>query len=356
MKAKKVIFMLPNLGAGGAERVVTILSRGLREKGLAVDIVMMLSELVQYPVPDGVGLVSLRTQGMSQLARLRVVRDYFRKQKKEFQNVVAVPFQDNCLNYALAASVGLGIPVVACERNNPYRKGREGLARRKAIAPYALAKRCVFQTPDAQDYYGPAVGRKSTVILNPLTLPDTLRWRGRGSRRILSVGRLDPQKNQKILIEAFAGLHEKFPEYTLEIYGEGALRPQLQAQIDSLGLEKAVFLRGHCPDIPGELVQAAMFVLPSDYEGMSNALMEALAVGMPVVTTDHPIGGARMLVENGVSGLMTPVGDAQALQTAMERLLREPGLARSLGENAVRVREKLAVDTILRQWMDVINL
>lgn len=355
MSNMKVVFILPNLGSGGAERVVTILSKALRERDLAVDIVLMMTDLVQYPVPHGVGLVTLNTKGMSQIARLRVMRDYFRKQKKSFRRVVAVPFQDNCLQYTLAAVAGLGISVVACERNDPYQKGTRGLARFKANLPFALAKRCVFQTPDARDYYRMGVEKKSTVIVNPLILRQDIHWQGQESKNIISVGRLDPQKNQKILIDAFARFHEKFPAYTLEIFGEGSLRPQLQAQINGLGLENAVFLRGYADNIHDRLAQAAMFALPSDYEGMSNALIEALAIGVPVVTTDHPIGGARMLVEDGVSGLMTPVGDTDGLYRAMERLAADPELAQMLGKNSVRVREKLAVDAVVRQWLDVIN-
>lgn len=351
----KVVFILPNLGSGGAERVVTILSKALRERGLAVDIVLMMNDLVQYSVPEGVELVRMNTKELSKIDRIRVARDYFKNQKKNFRRVVAIPFQDTCLKYTQAAVAGLGIPVVACERNDPYQKGSKGIARIKANLPFALADRCVFQTPDARDYYCTAVRKKSTVIVNPLILRQNIHWQGQESKNMISVGRLDPQKNQKILIDAFARFHGKFPEYTLEIFGEGSLRPQLQAQIDGLGLENTVFLRGHASDIHDRLEQAAMFILPSDYEGMSNALIEALAIGVPVVTTDHPIGGARMLVKDGVSGLLTPVGDSDALYRAMERLTMDPELACTLGRNGIRVREMLAVDAVVRQWMDVIN-
>lgn len=351
----KVAFILPNLGAGGAERVVTILSRAMALRGISVDVVLLLTNKVQYQVPEGVRLVKLNTCECSARERIKRVRAYFRQERKRFNKMVAIPFQDNCLKYALVASVGLRIPVIACERNDPYQKGRSGLARFKAIVPYAMARRCVFQTPDAREYYRWIVKKKSRVIVNPLMLPESLTWHGYNSKCIMSVGRLDPQKNQKILIEAFARIHEQYPDYTLEIYGEGALRCQLQEQIDGLGLHDAAILRGFSSDIHDKLTQCAMFVLPSDYEGMSNALMEALAIGVPTVTTDHPIGGAKMLIDNEVSGLLTPVGDAQALYDAMERLLREPSLALTLSENSRCVRQMLQVDAVVQQWLDMIN-
>lgn len=347
----KVVFILPNLGAGGAERVVTILSKMLAGEGIAVDIVMLFSNDVRYQIPENVQLVSLNTGDMTLPERVKCLREYLIWQKREHKKVIEIPFQHNCLKYALLSAAGLGIRVIACERNDPYQKGTSRKARLAANIPYLLADRCVFQTPDARDYYFPPVRSKGKVIENPLVLPEELVWQGQNSRRIVSVGRLEPQKNQKMLIDAFSAFHQMHPEYELDIYGEGFLREELQQQIDSLGLHEAVFLRGYSSEIHKNLSQANMFVLSSDYEGMSNALMEAIAIGVPVVTTDHPIGGARMLIQDQVNGLMTPVGDSAALCAAMDRLVRQPDFAGTLGRNGIRIRERLEAGNIARQWM-----
>ena len=354
-KKTKVAFLLPNLGAGGAERVVTILSQALVNEGIAVDILLLLTGKMQYPVPVGVRAVSLETKNLSKVQRFQKLRAYFKEQKKQHPRFLAIAFQDNCLQYALAAGVGLGICVIACERNDPNQKGADFPARLRANLPYVLADKCVFQTPDARDYYCTAVRKKAAVIANPLNFRDDLRWHGRDSHTIMAVGRLEPQKNQKMLIAAFAQLHSRFPDYILEIYGEGSLADTLRQQILDLGLQDAAFLRGYAEDIPQKMTRAAMFVMPSDYEGMSNALMEALAIGVPVVTTDHPIGSAAMLVENGISGILTPVGDSQAFASAMEQLLSNRDAACRLGENAMQIRSRLAVETIARQWLDIIK-
>ncbi len=351
----KAVFILPNLGAGGAERVTTILSKAFVNRGVAVDIVMLLSDKVSYQVCPQVGLVALNTAKLPTKKRIGALRAYLKEQRKNHSRVVAIPFHDSCLKYALAAAVGLGVRVIACERNDPYQKGSSGIARFRANLPYALADRCVFQTPDARAYYTAVPDRKAAVIYNPLELGDGLQWQGHNSRRILSVGRLEPQKNQKLLIDAFAAVHRQFPDYTLEIYGEGSLREQLQAQIRENGLQEHVLLCGYAPDIHQKLTQTAMFVLSSDYEGMSNALMEALAIGVPVVSTDHPIGGAGMLMENGVSGILTPVGDEAALAAAMVRILGDAEVAHRLSVNGAKVREKLAVDAIAQRWLQWID-
>lgn len=351
----KAIFIVYNLGAGGAERVVSILSKAFADRNIPVDIVMLLTDNVQYEIPASVNLVPMNTLDMSKADRISCLRAYFKAQKKQHRDIVALPFLDGSLRCALAAAAGLGIPVIASERNDPYQKGRGGLKRIGANVPYALANWCVFQTPDARDYYINSVKKRGTVIPNPLTLPEDLYWQGARSRRIVSVGRLEPQKNQKILIEAFARVHREFPDYTLEIYGEGSLRQQLQEQIQGLGLENAVFLRGHTSHVHAELSRAAMFVMPSDYEGMSNALLEALGIGVPVISTDHPIGGARMLIRDGENGLLTPVGDGQALYRAMVRLIREPEQAGAMGQNGQQVRQLLSVDAIAEKWLEVIE-
>ena len=351
----KAVFILPNLSAGGAERVVTLLSRMLVKRGITVDILQFLSDKVQYDIPAGVQVISMNTQRLPLMKRVETLRTYFREQCRQSPEVIAMPFHDSCLKYALLASVGLRVRVIACERNDPYQKGCSGWPRFMANLLYAMADHCVFQTQDARDYYRMGVARKSTIIANPLIMSDEIEWRGQYSKTIVTVGRLEPQKNHKLLIEAFSRVHQLHPEYVLEIYGEGSLRQELQKQIDDLGLETAVFLRGYVSDVHQRLQDAAMFVLPSDYEGMSNALIEALAVGVPTISTDHPIGGAKALIKDAWNGLLTPVGDGNAFAEAMIRLLAAPMEAQRLGKNARGVRQMLDPDVIAEQWLTVMQ-
>lgn len=350
----KVVFVLPNLAAGGAERVVTLLSREMVSRGTAVDIFLMLNGIVKYDVPDGVNVINMDGQLLTRFKRIRQMRAYFKQEQQKNKSVVVIPFHDSCLNHALAAAVGLSIPVIACERNNPYVKGNSRRARLKANLPYKLASHCVFQTPEAQDYFWPSIQRKSSIIFNPLQIASSIRWSGFEGRRIVSVGRLEPQKNQAMLIEAFAQVHAHSPGYTLDIYGEGTLRGKLQELICSLGLENVVFLRGYSSRIHEELAQASLFVLSSDYEGMSNALIEALAIGTPVVSTDHPIGGARAVIRNGENGILTPVGDSSALAVAIMELLKDPERAERMSERAGKIRDDLDSRKITKDWLDMI--
>ena len=352
----KIIFVIPNLGSGGAERVISILSASFADQEADVDIVLMHNKEIAYFISDKVNVIDFGMDLLFCSKRLscKIMRDYFKKQKQEHDKIVIIPFHDSCLKRVLLSVSGLAIPVIACERNDPYQKGTSMIAKTKANLPYRMASHCVFQTPGASEYYDNYVQNKSTVIMNPLVMSENIKWNGIESKRIVSVGRLEPQKNQMMLIESFHRVHKEHPEYILEIYGEGSMREILQEKINELQLDQCVFLRGHSSDIPKILEESFLFVLSSDYEGLSNALIEALAVGMPVITTDHPCGGAKILVQDGVNGILVSTGNANEMASAMKQIIQDHTFALRMGENAYRTRELLSVDRIADEWLKVI--
>lgn len=350
-----MIFVVPNLAAGGAERVVSILSKEFILSGLEVAIVLMSDNVIQYNIAEKVEIVKLNTTGLSRIKRLQTMRAYFKVEKKKNKKIVVIPFLDSCLKNTLMALGGLSIPVIASERNNPYLKGNKKIEKMVANLPYFLADHCVFQTEGARDYYCSAVKRKSCVIANPISIDPKIKWHGWENQKIVSVGRLEPQKNQKMLIDAFAEFHKEFPEYILEIYGEGSLRLDLQKQIAEKNLETRVFLCGYEKEVLKKIAAASAFVMSSDYEGMSNALIEALAIGMPVVSTDHPIGGARALIANGENGFLTPVGDSIALSNAMKRIVGNIEDTKQMSENALKIKDLLAANKVAKEWIDLIQ-
>ena len=154
------------------------------------------------------------------------------------------------------------------------------------------------------------------------------------------------------MFQAFAGLADKYPEYTLTVYGEGELRETLQERIASLGLEKRIFLPGVIPDVADKIEKASLFLLTSYSEGISNALIEAMALGLPVIATDVPSGGTQELIRQEENGLIIPAGDAKALEKAMDRLLSDREYAERLGEQAHKIQERLAPDSVNRQWQE----
>ena len=175
------------------------------------------------------------------------------------------------------------------------------------------------------------------------------------TKEIVAVGRITEQKNHKLLIQAFSQIVSDYPDYSLKIYGEqenAALASAIQKEIKEKGLEKRIHLMPPSKQIQNEIADAAFFVLSSDYEGMPNSLLEALALGLPCISTDCPCGGPAMLIQPGKTGLLVPVGDCKALQSAMKKYMDDPDYAANLGNKARAIRENVKESTIVKAWDD----
>ena len=180
-------------------------------------------------------------------------------------------------------------------------------------------------------------------------------YEGERRNEIITVGRMDKVKNHKLLVDAFAMVVKKAPEMHLTIYGDGECMEELQAQIKMLGIEEKVSLPGDSNCIPQLIEDARIFVLSSDFEGMPNAVAEAFASGVVVVSTDCPSGGARMLVKHEETGLLVPVRDAEQMADAILRILGDAKLEERLRKNAYAFSKTLHPDTIHSMWMEYIE-
>ena len=317
----KVLFTIGSLAGGGAERVVSRLASCMARRGETVEVALIARDAVDYPLDGRVDVRYIAPRIQIRGARYLLRCMAYRKEVGRFDPDVIISFTTAVNLFVLDALRHTGRKIVLSERNDPYNDPKDPSARRKRDRVYHRASGLVFQTDDAKAYFSKEIQDKSTVILNPVEVPAALRGNVGKEKKLVTVGRLEPQKNQTMLIKAFSQIHERFPEYRLEIYGEGSLRSELEDLIRSEKLEDAVFLMGYTKNVLEAISTASLFVLPSDYEGMSNALIEAMAIGSPVVSTDHPIGGARMVINDGVDGMLVPVGDREAMARVVCRIL-----------------------------------
>lgn len=351
----KVLFTIGSLAGGGAERVISRLASCMARRGDTVEVALIAKNTVDYPLDGRVDVryiePRIQIRGLRYLLRCMA----YRKEVERFDPDVIICFTTAVNLFVLDALRHTDRKIILSERNDPYNDPREPSLRRKRDRVYHRAAGLVFQTEDAKAYFSQQIQAKSTVILNPVEVPATLRGQVGREERIVTVGRLEPQKNQAMLIKAFAQIHERFPAYRLEIYGEGSLRGELEGLIREEKLEDAVSLMGYTKDVLEAISTASLFVLPSDYEGMSNALIEAMAIGLPVVSTDHPIGGARMVIDDGVNGKLVTVGDRDALVQAVCEILADGRRSAALSQNAVQINERLDMEKITDQWMDFIR-
>ena len=348
----KITFFIGHMGYGGAERVISLLANDYCRRGWDTDIVMLLSRDLAQRLEPGVRLVDLSLGGGSYLKRapywLRQIRGYLKREKPDC--VVSFIGRINAL--VLTAALGMNIPIVVSERNDPRHDGRGKGMLAFCDALYKTARAVVFQTKAEQECFSAAVKAKGVIIPNPVSTEGVSRREPKGFH-VVTAGRLAEQKNQKMLMDAMALVRREIPEASCTIYGEGELRQELESYVREKGLENTVFLPGHALDIHEKIADASAFVLTSEYEGLPNALIEAMMLGIPCVTTDYT--GSEEVVEDGVTGLIVPRGDAETLARKLIGLARDGASGKALGENARVDAEKYRTENVIAQWQNVIE-
>jgi glycosyltransferase involved in cell wall biosynthesis len=247
----------------------------------------------------------------------------------------------------------LGVKILLSERF--YNGFRPLPSRVLKHLQYRIADGYVFQTPEATKMYNRRAARIGTVIANPIIdqLPDPIFDNLR--KEIVNTGRLCDQKDQATLIRAFSLFRKTHADYRLIIYGSGEYKERLQALIDELGLSECAQIVSGLTDISRRINGASMFVLSSKAEGMPNALIEAMSMGVLSISTDCPAYGSRMLIENNQNAVLVPIGDVQKMAEEMERLIDDQFLADKIRHNAVAIRERLNPEKTANAWLDYIN-
>lgn len=274
-----------------------------------------------------------------------------RRLVKEEKPDVVLSFLGHPNKRMLLATLGLKVKRVVSVRNDPTKEyGATGISRWFARSLFALADGCVFQTEDAASYFPQSIRERSKIIMNPLDEQFFSVCRADNPKNIITVGRLMPQKNHKLLIEAFSKIAEEFPDEDLIIYGDGPLRAELSQLCETLKIQKRVKLPGTIQNVADVLAQAKLFVLSSDHEGMPNALMEAMAAGVPCISTDCPCGGPRMLIQNEKQGILVKCGDVDMLAESMKTLLSNDNYRNTLGITAHNRMEECRSATVLAEW------
>lgn len=351
---KKILFYINAIHEGGAERVMVNLAGQFAEVGYETVLLTSYRDTWEYPLSDRVKRLTMEEEEIKQsrimrnLSRILKLRKVCIEEKPD----VIVSFMAEPNFRAVCATVGLPVKTIISVRNDPNKEYAGKIFRFVGKVLLPMADGCVFQTEDAKDWFSQRLKEKSRVIYNAVKKDFYECVRTPIPGRIVTCGRLNPQKNHAMLIDAFSQIAAQYPEAQLCIYGEGDLRNTLQNQIDSLGLQDRVTLMGQTSNVLDVLQHAAVFVLSSDYEGMPNALMEALAVGVPSVSTDCPCGGPRTLINCDQNGVLVPVGDAAATAQALKNLLADKEYAERIGMNAREKAQDYYPTRVFQQWHD----
>lgn len=343
---KEILIVTGSLRRGGAERVISILSNELVKKGWKIHICTMLFSAIGYELNPKIDVIDLSCENRNQIIdtprMIKALRETI--MKLEPDAVVSFMLTINIVTWM--ATRGLKVRFIPSERNDPSATGRGKIKHWLSCKAYASSYKTVFQTERARKYYSIRIQQNGVIIPNPVKV-DQFRD-SNPKHKIVSVGRLEPQKNRRLLIEAFSDVYKKYPEYTLDIYGEGSQENELKQLILELGLNNSVVLHGNVNDVHRQIADAEMFVLSSDYEGLSNALLEAMMMGLPCITTD--CAGAAEAVENGVDGIIIPIRDRNKMTEAMEKLISDASLRKQFSEKAVEHSKQFQVGNVIAQW------
>ena len=265
-----------------------------------------------------------------------------------------ITFHTNPFLLALIARLFSSFKILHSERDNPY--VRDTIATKFKMRLYRYADKVVFQTEGAKLFFDKKTQRKSTIIPNPVEIPG-MQWLNLSSAKTLvSVGRLDIRfKRQDLLLNAFSIIIKDFPGYRLRFYGDGIHRKQLEEQAVELGVSDKVDFLGKVSGVTAHLINEGVFVMTSDSEGMPNSLMEAMALGMPVISTDCEPGGARALIDDGVNGYITERSSVEDLVRVLRIVLADEKLQEAIGREARRKMHQYSPGQVFQMWINYIE-
>lgn len=334
---RKILFIIPFLSGGGAERVVSILSTEMALLGADINLLVYYRTKNEYSIGKGVQLFALagsESEYNSFAKYEKILR--LRKKIKEINPDVVIPFIAHVGIMASLATIGFDFKIVETIRIDPRYSPSGKLMRCLRNLSVMSSHRCIVQNEQQKHYFPKFIREKMMVLPNPISnefLTQQKKWSKKEVKNIIAVGRLEKQKNYPLLINAFSCVARVNEHVKLKIYGEGSLYDELSAEIKELGLSDRVFLCGRTDNILQALLTSDLFVLSSDAEGMPNSLMEAMAVGLPCISTDCPTGPSD-LIQNAMNGYLIPVGDENALVESINRIVSNPDIAVALGKEA----------------------
>ena len=351
----KIFMLIRFLDYSGAPTMFMWVAEAMRNLGHNVVVCTYGNIQKDIKLADGIQWIDFTNEKRGFIGIVRRVRNLI----KEYNADVSISFQLDANVYNILACRGLKTKSVVCERNDPYKPGYYKLKFFKPL--FRIANGAVFQLPKARDYYD-NIKVPTAVIPNPIVAKSDIRCESYRNRKpiIVTHGRLDIfQKRQDVLIDAFAMVTKEYPEYQLRIYGSQWPgtddEERLRTQIKRLGLEEKALLMGVSKQPQEDIKDAMIWVSTSDFEGISNALIDAMSIGMPCVATDCSPGGAAFLICDKENGLLVKRGDAHSVYEGIKYMIEHPQDADAMGHKATEIANILDSEKIKRQWENYLH-
>jgi glycosyltransferase involved in cell wall biosynthesis len=358
MPVEKYLFVTNSLSYGGAERVVSILASGMAEKGYEVHLILYERVKDEYPISDKVKLHQLpKRNDKNKIKYYSRKFSIMRKMIYEISPDIIIPFLPDQVNHFFIASRFMKIPFIFTVRNNPilYPESKKMRLIGKMVA--LLSTGIFLQTEEQADFYPNFARKKIFVVPNPVSndLIECNYQKRESIKEIATFGRLSAQKNHRILIQAFAKVYKSNNSLRLSLYGAGEEENNLKDLVENLRIEDAVTFKGRVSNVADALMSTDLFVLSSNYEGMPNALMEAMAVGLPCISTNCPTG-PKDLIQNKENGILIKSNDIDELVSAINYCVENPLFCHEAGRAAKKkVKDEFQVDIVIDRFKREIN-
>lgn len=350
---KKVMMVIPSLSVGGAEKMAIDIAAHVDRSLIDVTVVSLYpyreTVLSEYAKKAGLNVIYLNKKSGSILSVVRELKQTIKKIKPDVihTHLYVAP-------YVLLAA---GRKILKYHTvHNVAEKEATGFLRLMMKWAYKFGGFTpVAISPYCADTFGAVYKRPSNTIPTVINGIDISRFRQVRTEhtivKLINVGRFNPQKNQKLLIKVFAEIHRQCPNTVLEIVGDGYLRSELEDAVRANKLENVVIMQGESDLISEKLGGSDIFVLSSDYEGLPVSVLEAMASGLPIVTTKA--GGVVDIVKDGVNGMIVPVGDIDALTRAVVTLVNDKEKRKSMGEASKKIAEAFSIEECAKKYQEL---
>ena len=348
----KIDFVISSLSGGGAERVITTLSKEFAYKGNSVNLISLEKRKQFYKVNKKVNLQKINNNNI--FCWFKDIVDLRRLLRQNNSDLV-VSFLSRTNILIILLSLFNKRRIVICDRNNPIREHSK-LVRIVSNILYIRANKIIVQTNKIKSFYPKYLNKKILVVENAIDNKELLKQiEGKQisqKNTIISIGRLEKQKDFKTLIKAFKKISDNFTEWNVEIYGIGSMQEELKKEIDRLNLNNRVLLKGRTDNPILKLSESKIFVLSSFYEGFPNVLCEAMFTGIGCVSSNC-ISGPDELIDNGKNGFLFDVENDEQLSKILSRLIKDNKLRSEIGKEAKNTVERLYLENIFLQWESI---
>ncbi len=350
----EIVFIVPTLGLGGMERVVTELSTYLVQNKYSVYIITLIDSKVCYRIDSGVDIIlsDIRYTGTlpNKIRVLLNLRKNLKKIKKGEVSFISFGERFNSLSILACRSLRLR-RIFVSDRNNPYaNNGYINDKLRNFL--YPLAKGIIAQTSEAQNYFRKLNLNANILVLNNPIKPINYQPNLILSRNILTVGRLDALKNHEELIDIFTDINDD--SWNLIIVGGGELYDKLKNKIERSPLHRNIFLVGPKSNIDDYLNDAEIFAFTSLSEGFPNVLIEAMSVPLACIAYDCKVGPSD-IIDNNKNGLLIPLHNRESFTYELKELMNDRAKRETLKNGAIHVREKYNINKISSMLLDFIS-